>query len=68
MVWGFGFSGALSCGLFPATVDDEELSVSATVIFGRDGNFREGKHLIALECDGGFLPALACISCVSLGG
>lgn len=65
MVWGFGFSGALSCGLFPAT---GVATVSATVIFGRDGNFREGKHLIALECDGGFLPALACISCVSLGG
>lgn len=38
MTQGFGFSGAFSCGLFPDTMDNQELSVSVMVVFGRDGN------------------------------
>ena len=38
MTGGFGFSGAFSCGLFPHTMDDQELSVSVLVEFERDGN------------------------------
>lgn len=38
MTDGFGFSGAFSCGLFPGTINDQELSVSVMVAFGRDGN------------------------------
>lgn len=38
MTQGFGFSGAFSCGLFPDTMDNRELSVSVMVAFGRDGN------------------------------
>lgn len=51
MTWGFGFSGAFSCGLFPDRMDGQELSVSVMVVFGRDGNLVGKKKTIALESD-----------------
>ena len=50
MTWGFGFSGAFSFGLFPDTMDDQELSVSVIVVFGRNGDL-VGKNTNGLESD-----------------
>lgn len=52
MTWGFGFSGAFSFGLFPDTVDDQELSVSVIVVFGRDGDLVGKNNWFGVRSEG----------------
>lgn len=66
MTWGFGFSGAFSCGLFPDRMDGQELSVSVMVVFGRDGNLVGKKKQLPWNQIWVLIPALPCISSVTL--